>query len=631
MAAAGALENGARCPQLKRRWSNADETERDGDQSSSLARTVSSAGNMTAARGRGGRKAHHVRSRSDLAGHIQCDPPPPQAQSEPPQMRTSVSYPAQLSGGSTARRSFLDEGSRLAPATECFFPTPHRGQSLTSFLSSADFSSCGELDRENAHMYVSEALIAAFEQMRCSRAMRAADDDDDQGDSDEEICRLRQRIRIRRKERLREKALMRPIERQLSDGRTDVATTSTSPLSSAFSSPCFHADLSDNDDDIDEYELSDDMESGLSTVHECGLSLSLASLYSDADVQKSSSVCWSQEDASQTCSSAEAVALNLLRRFSEKHLPKASDLQWLVSEQDAAQSLLPLPDAWPVSPDEVEEEYYSAHKMRLRGNSEWAPPREQIIFSMQPELKRKDQLAKQNYRCAGCGMRVNQAQLSRLRYCEYLGKLFCHCCHNNSRAIIPGRVLQRWDFSLYPVSNFARNLLERMAADPLFNVRDLNPGLYRRVKALEKIRQCRVALQYLAQYIHSCRRAVELQEWLQSLPPHLLGDQHLYSLEDMEQAHQSSGGALLARLRSLRQDCEQHCLSCPVCTGRGFVCEICNDVRLLVFPFQLASAAQCTGCKACFHRTCFVPGACPKCKRLETRRQSMVEADAAST
>lgn len=240
---AGALENGARCPQLKRRWSNADETERDGDQSSSLARTVSSAGNMTAARGRGGRKAHHVRSRSDLAGHIQCDPPPPQAQSEPPQMRTSVSYPAQLSGGSTARRSFLDEGSRLAPATECFFPTPHRGQSLTSFLSSADFSSCGELDRENAHMYVSEALIAAFEQMRCSRAMRAADDDDDQGDSDEEICRLRQRIRIRRKERLREKALMRPIERQLSDGRTDVATTSTSPLSSAFSSPCFHGEL----------------------------------------------------------------------------------------------------------------------------------------------------------------------------------------------------------------------------------------------------------------------------------------------------------------------------------------------------------------------------------------------------
>ncbi|XP_075535630.1 run domain Beclin-1-interacting and cysteine-rich domain-containing protein rubicon isoform X3 [Dermacentor variabilis] len=552
---------------------------------------------MTASRAR---RAHHVRSRSDLVGLV-----PPAAQ-----MRTSTSYPAQLM--TTGRRSFLDEGRRLVPATECFFPTPRRGQSLTSFLSSADFGTCGELDRENAHIYVSEALIAAFEQMRCSRAVRVAEDDD-QDDSDEEIACLRQRIRIRRKERLREKAL---IERRLSeDGKHNpgwccvdiavntVATTNTSPLSSAYSSPCFQADLSDNDGDVDEYELS------------------------DADLQKTSSVCWPQEDASQTCSSAEAVALNLLKRFSEKQLPKASDLQWLVSEQDAAQSLLPLPDAWPVSPDEVEEEYYSTHKMRLRGNSEWAPPRAQIIFNMQPELKRKDQLAKQNYRCAGCGLRVNQAQLGRLRYCEYLGKLFCHCCHRNSRAVIPGRVLQRWDFSPHPVSNFARDLLDRMAADPLFNVRDLNPSLFRRIKALDRIRQCRIALHYLQQYIHCCRHATRLQDSLGALRPHLLAaEPHLYSLEELEQARQ---GTLLAQLRGLQEDCERHCLSCPICTGRGFICEICNNADQLVFPFQLTLAAQCTGCKASFHRTCFVPGACPKCRRLETRRQSMLEADAA--
>ncbi|KAH9369542.1 hypothetical protein HPB48_019667 [Haemaphysalis longicornis] len=336
--------------QLKRRWSNDIVREVRASGSESHLRTVSSTGSMTASRERA-RKVHHVRSRSDLAGQAQCKPPTP-VPSEPQQMRTSASYPAQLTAGCTARRSLLDEGSRLAPATECFFPTPHRGQSLTSFLSSADFRTCGELDRENAHIYVSEALIAALEQMKCSRALRSAEEDDEQGDSDEEIRQLRQRIRIRRKERLREKAFSRPLERQLSDGRTD-----------------------------------DDMESNLSNVREGGLSLSLASLYSDADVQKTSSVCLSQEDSCQPGSSAEAVALNLLRRFSEKQLPKASDLQWLVSEQDAEQSLLPLPDAWPVSPDEVEEEYYSAHKMRLRGNSEWAPPREQIIFSMQPELK----------------------------------------------------------------------------------------------------------------------------------------------------------------------------------------------------------------------------------------------------
>ncbi|XP_054933587.1 run domain Beclin-1-interacting and cysteine-rich domain-containing protein-like isoform X4 [Dermacentor andersoni] len=462
---------------------------------------------MTASRAR---RAHHVRSRSDLVGLV-----PPAAQ-----MRTSTSYPAQLM--TTGRRSFLDEGRRLVPATECFFPTPRRGQSLTSFLSSADFGTCGELDRENAHIYVSEALIAAFEQMRCSRAVRVAEDDDQDG-SDEEIACLRQRIRIRRKERLREKAL---IERRLSeDGKHNpgwccvdiavntVATTNTSPLSSAYSSTCFQADLSDNDGDVDEYELSaDDLESSLSGVRECGLSLSLASLYSDADLQKTSSVCWPQEDTTQMCSSAEAVALNLLKRFSEKQLPKASDLQWLVSEQDAAQSLLPLPDAWPVSPDEVEEEYYSTHKMRLRGNSEWAPPRAQIIFNMQPELNHfvQAQGSTRQAELPLCWLWA-AAQLGRLRYCEYLGKLFCHCCHRNSRAVIPGRVLQRWDFSPHPVSNFARDLLDRMAADPLFNVRDLNPSLFRRVKALDRIRQCRIALHYLQQYIHCCRHATRIE------------------------------------------------------------------------------------------------------------------------
>ena len=38
-------------------------------------------------------------------------------------------------------------------------------------------------------------------------------------------------------------------------------------------------------------------------------------------------------------SAAETVAISLLRRFSEKQLPKASDLVWLVSEQDAPQAV----------------------------------------------------------------------------------------------------------------------------------------------------------------------------------------------------------------------------------------------------------------------------------------------------
>ena len=40
-----------------------------------------------------------------------------------------------------------------------------------------------------------------------------------------------------------------------------------------------------------------------------------------------------------TLVSAESVALSLIKQFSEKQLPKASDLEWLVSEQDAPQAV----------------------------------------------------------------------------------------------------------------------------------------------------------------------------------------------------------------------------------------------------------------------------------------------------
>ena len=47
----------------------------------------------------------------------------------------------------------------------------------------------------------------------------------------------------------------------------------------------------------------------------------------------------STEEAGANQGSAEAVAISLLRRFSEKQLPKASELRWLVSERDAPQAV----------------------------------------------------------------------------------------------------------------------------------------------------------------------------------------------------------------------------------------------------------------------------------------------------
>ena len=50
--------------------------------------------------------------------------------------------------------------------------------------------------------------------------------------------------------------------------------------------------------------------------------------------------------------SAEQVALCLLEKVASRKNLKSEDLKWMVSEHDVPQSLLPLPTAIPVSPDD---------------------------------------------------------------------------------------------------------------------------------------------------------------------------------------------------------------------------------------------------------------------------------------
>lgn len=62
-------------------------------------------------------------------------------------------------------------------------------------------------------------------------------------------------------------------------------------------------------------------------------------------------------------------------------------------------------------------------------------------------VRRRVLMVKQNYRCAGCGAKVEPKYIRKYRYCEYLGRYFCTSCHTNQTAILPSRVLNKWDFS----------------------------------------------------------------------------------------------------------------------------------------------------------------------------------------
>ncbi|XP_069105114.1 run domain Beclin-1-interacting and cysteine-rich domain-containing protein-like [Argopecten irradians] len=512
------------------------------------------------------KKLGHKRSRSDFAVK--------DVQADSVDGKILDSDKAQTLGS----RGHRNENRRRSAAREGYFPQPQQGQSLINYLSSQDFHTCANLDKENAHFSISEALIAAIEQMKWNHIIGPHTHEEDEGDSDEEIQELKQRIRIRKRERLKEKGRGFPA---FSDGRTDTTTSqsTSSPLSSSVDSPEYPDSSESSDLDEGRIELSmtdqdvSQNQSNLSLLSSQGLSLSLASLYSDADIQKSNPSLEKQSslDSGVVSHSAESVAISLLKKFTEKQLPKASDLQWLVPECDAPQKVkvqvylnhkVCREDVYHGDKCRVcrEDVFYQCDKvesvgkclrntimymvkllksnslkMRLRGNLEWAPPRPQIIFNIHPAPKRSTIMAKQNYMCAGCGTRVEQGYIRRFRYCEYLGKYFCQCCHSNSLSYIPGRILRRWDFKKYYVSNFSRDLISRIISDPLFNLTDINSNLYRRVRALDNIKDLRTQLIHLKNFLRICKRASSVLSDVEQLQGHWTDDIHLYSLSDLVQ------------------------------------------------------------------------------------------------
>ncbi|KAG9351200.1 hypothetical protein JZ751_025091 [Albula glossodonta] len=469
--------------------------------------------------------------------------------------------------------SSQNNGSHQSSMSEGMFRKPLEGQSLISYLSEQDFGSCADLEKENAHFSISESLIAAIELMKCN--LRSLEVGEDEDDSDCEIQQLKQKIRLRRQQIRRSR---------LQPQRAFASTDSGGSVHSSQDS--LHLLDSGSAEEMEQRDVTDTKRSVKSSTSKSFLS-------SDSmDVRHSLPVLSRSSHSFLQSNSAESVAMGLLRQFEGMQLPAASELDWLVPEHDAPQKLLPIPDSLPISPDDGEHADIYKLRIRVRGNLEWAPPRPQIIFNIHPAPKRKVIMTKQNYRCAGCGTRIDPDYIKRLRYCEYLGRYFCQCCHENTQMVVPGRVLRKWDFSKYPVSNFARDLLGKIAGDPLFNPNDINSGLYKKVKALETVRLLRVQLFHMKNMFKTCRLAKEVLDEFDTLPGHLTEDLHLFSLNDLGAVRR---GELAPQLREVLRLGSVHVAGCVLCQAKGFVCEFCGNDKDIIFPFELNKCQRCEG------------------------------------
>ncbi|KFP74646.1 Run domain Beclin-1 interacting and cysteine-rich containing protein, partial [Acanthisitta chloris] len=541
-------------------------------------------------------KKSHVRSHSDTnvtSGKLH------ESHGDPSGGRGPVSASTQSSELSTPSSLYMeyDSGQYLSSG-EGMFRRPSEGQSLISYLSEQDFGSCADLEKENAHFSISESLIAAIELMKCNMMSRQLEEEEEE-DSDKEIQELKQKIRIRRQQ-IRTRHLFPTCQEMGSDSL--VATDSGSQFSSHGS---MRLSDSGSAEDVEEYEIRDaDIKRNPESSRKSFLS--------------SESISYSFLSSN----SAEAVAMGLLKQFEGMQLPAASELEWLVPEHDAPQKLLPIPDSLPISPDDGEHADIYKLRIRVRGNLEWAPPRPQIIFNVHPAPTRKVAVAKQNYRCAGCGIRTDPDYIKRLRYCEYLGKYFCQCCHENAQMVIPSRILRKWDFSKYYVSNFSKDLLSKIWSDPLFNVQDINPALYRKVKALNQVWLLRIQLFHMKNMFKTCRLAKDLLDSFDMVPGHLTEDLHLYSLNDLSATKK---GDLVPRLTELLKAGSMHVEKCMLCQAKGFICEFCQNEDDIIFPFELNKCKTCEECKACYHKSCFKSTRCPRCERLQARRELMAK------
>ncbi|XP_031628160.1 run domain Beclin-1-interacting and cysteine-rich domain-containing protein [Contarinia nasturtii] len=484
--------------------------------------------------------------------------------------------------------------SPLCNHDQCANLIPNRGQSLTSYLQEAQRTrrNITDLERENAHFTLSDAIISAIEEIKCSRMERKIEK--------QHKATIKAKIKKR-------KSHQRPMKNWIFGDEENCDKNNITATDDDTSS---YLSLSEGDEKLLSSSESDSnisSSSDTTTASNVGdlKRLKIFSVSSHSINDHSAFAEWA-ESSIETLT-AEGIALSLISKFKDYQLPRAADLLLNTTDSDV-RSLL---DA--TSNGKHHQIPYQ------RGTEQWAPPRPQIIFTRHPVPDRRSLLEQQNQRCAGCGMFIDKEFLYSLRYCEYTAKYHCTGCHRNQISAIPARVLDRWDFSCHPVSVFSYRLLDQIWKVPLFRLPDLNKELYGRVRALRYCRLRRLQLKYVYDFIQTCRFADDDKNKIEfdSVPSYIYDDHDNWSMNDFVNVR---NGSFASKINSIILKGEEHVFNCELCTAHGFICEYCAD-KQVIFPWQL-KVTRCVKCGSCSHTSCSKDHQCLKCQRLEKRKKN---------
>uniref|UniRef100_A0A8C8XTJ4 Rubicon like autophagy enhancer n=1 Tax=Panthera leo TaxID=9689 RepID=A0A8C8XTJ4_PANLE len=534
-----------------------------------------------------------------------------------PQM--SVFTSSKISAASScpeADSAFLKPSHLTASADEGAVPVGRRTTSLNSFSPEA-FLLPVDVEKENAHFYVADMMIAAMEEIKCT----ILGQQHTQNWSVEEAS-----VSLGNDQADREMAFYTSIKQESGSsdssdsGYEGCAVLQGSPVAGT---PSYCDVLKEGCKcDFDDFVVVEVGEFN-NITETCG-----------CPCNSSKSVTYEPN-----FNSAERIAKELYRVFRKCWVLSEVNHQ-LAGSLNAAGSMV-------VNEERVRKDFESSvdvvqeikFKSRIRGAEDWTPPRFQIIFSVHPPLKRDLVVAAQNFLCAGCGTPIEPKFVKRLRYCEYLGKYFCDCCHSYAETYIPARILTLWDFRKYYVSNFSKRLLDGLWHQPVFNLLSVGHSLYAKAKELDRVRETREQLFHIKKLLRTCRFAESTLKEFEQVPRHLTNELHLFSLDDLVRVKKK---LLLPLLKDILKASLAHVAGCELCQGKGFICEFCQSAAV-IFPFQTETCRRCSGspviskpfhgsnlamhsaftlgCRACFHKRCFQSSGCPRCARITARRR----------
>ena len=274
---------------------------------------------------------------------------------------------------------------------------------------------------------------------------------------------------------------------------------------------------------------------------------------------------------------------------------------------------------------EQERSYSTNNESSLSGNGQEGQPEEATITSKQAPEGWVPKLVQFNYylcekgapglSCFGCGAAFGGLFSPAPRYCEFTGKYFCSKCHSDKKGVVPSHVVWNWDRNLYPINNKSLKFIEDNSKLPMIDLM-LNPALYERVAILKDLRLTRKKLYYMKNFISSCS-ALGLKSqarlYLDSIPDYYYDSMDIYSLYDFIHFDE-----VIDKLIDVVEVWLGHISACFICKNKGSFCEICGDGKP-IYPFQLIDVVQCPRCFGVFHKKCYDPEKCPKCRRKELR------------